>query len=246
MFGERPLSPLAQELLARERGRGRHEDEALKSRAMDRARAALERDRPSGIGLRLAALAQSSGKPRRWSRTLPLLAAAVATAGLAAAGAGLYVWRAPEEKPWPSTVTAPTAPTAPGVAVGGALLPPAPATEVPVERPREPRAAPATTAGSDSSRSVNVKQYATELALLEPARSSISRGDYSAALSALGQHRREFPNGQLSQEREALRVRALWGLGQKPAALAAARAFRKRYPRSALLSWLKDEGDQAP
>lgn len=243
MFGEVPLSPLARELLAQERGRVRSEDEALKSRAVDRARAALERDRPSGVGLRLADFGQSSGKPRRWSRTLPLLAAAVATAGLAAAGAGVYVWRTPEEKPWPSVITAPTVP---GVAVGGALLPAEPPTETPVERPREPRAAPATTAGNEGARSVNIKQYATELALLEPARSSISRGDYSAALAALGQHRREFPNGQLSQEREALRVRALWGLGQKPAAMAAARAFRKRYPRSALLSWLKDEGDQTP
>jgi hypothetical protein len=163
---------------------------------------------------------------------------------LAAAGTGLYVLKAPEKQPWPPADVA--AQPLPHVAVGGALLPAVPAPEVPVERPVEPRAAPATAAGNDGARALNVKQYATELALLEPARSSISRGDYPAALSALGQHRREFPNGQLSQEREALRVRALWGLGQKPAALAAARAFRKRYPRSALLSWLKDQGDQTP
>lgn len=242
MFGKPPLSDLAQELLARERGCTPRADEALKSRAVKRAQAALQRDRPSGIGLRFADFRQSSD--RRRSRGLPLIAAGLAAAGLAAAGTGFYAWRTPENEPWPPADV--TAQPLPHVAVGGALLPAAPASDAPVEQPPEPRAAPATTAGSDGARSLNVKQYATELALLEPARSSISRGDYPAALSALGQHRREFPNGQLSQEREALRVRALWGLGQKPAALAAARAFRKRYPRSALLSWLKGQGEQTP
>lgn len=246
MLGRRPLSDRARALLERERERaqGWEADEAIKSRVIRRARSALERDRPSGVGLRLVGSGLAAVTPRRWLRPLPLVAAALAAAGLAAASAGLYSSREPEEKPWPPANVAP--PPRPRVAVGGALLPAAPASEAPAERAPEPRPAPATTAGNDSTRSLNVKQYATELALLEPARSSLSRGDYSAALSALGQHRREFPNGQLSQEREALRVRALWGLGQKPAALAAARAFRKRYPRSALLSWLKDQGDQAP
>lgn len=245
MFGRRPLSNLAQELLLRERERAGAEDGALKSRAMARARAALERDRPSGVGLRLVTSGQSSAGPRRWLRPLPLVAAALGAAGLAAAGAGLYdAWKTPQEKPWPPAAV--TGPALPKVAVGGALLPAATASDAPAEPAPERRAAPATATGNDGPRSVNVKQYATELALLEPARSSIGRGDYSAALSALGQHRREFPNGQLSQEREALRVRALWGLGQKPAALAAARAFRKRYPRSSLLSWLKDQGEQTP
>lgn len=245
MFGSRPLSSRARELLARERERERASTghHALKARAMSRARSALLRDRPSGVGLRLVGFGQAGAEPRRWLRPLPLIAAAVAVAGLAAAGASLYSAKT-EEKPWPPANVA--APSLPRVAVGGALLPATPASVVPRAQPSEPRPAPATAAGTDGARSINVKQYATELALLEPARSSISRGDYPAALSALGQHRREFPNGQLSQEREALRVRALWGLGQKPAALAAARAFRKRYPRSALLSWLKDQGDPAP
>jgi TolA-binding protein len=179
--------------------------------------------------------------------TLPLIAAASCAVGLAAAGTGLYLWKAPEtDAPLPAEATARQS-QPPHVAVGGALLPIASAQDVPEERPAEPRAASPGSAGTlDDTRSLNVKQYATELRLLEPARSSLSRGDYSAALAALGQHRREFPDGQLRQEREALRVRALWGLGQKPAAIAAASAFRKRYPRSPLLSWLKDQGTGAP
>ncbi len=244
MLGDGSLSDQARDLLAQERERGVPEDEALKSRALNRARAVLGQDRPSGVGLRVVNFERSKAVPRRWPRALPLIAAGLAAAGLAAAAAGLNAWKTPDKPAWPPAKV--TAPALPGVAVGGALLPPAPSSDVPAERPREPRAAPGSTAGNDGARSSSAKQYATELALLEPARSSIGRGDYPAALSALGQHRRQFPNGQLSQEREALRVRALWGLGQKPAALAAARAFRKRYPRSALLSWLKDQGDQTP
>lgn len=242
MFGEHSLSNLAEELLAHERGRARPEDEALKARALARARGVLERDRRSGVGLRLVEFAPPSARPRRLLRALPLIAAALAAVGLAAAGIGFYVRTAP---PTPAPVEVAPAPL-PRLAVGGALLPATPLTDVPAEQSAAPPAVPTTAGGVDGGRAVNIKQYAKELALLEPARLSISRGDYPAALSALDQHRHEFPNGQLSQEREALRVRALWGLGQKPAALAAARAFRKRYPHSGLLGWLKDQGDPLP
>lgn len=242
MAGE--LSNLAMELLAQERDR--QEDEALKARAMERARAAL--DRPSGIGLRQAGLVALQSKPRRWLRTWPLVAAAVAAAGLAAAGVSTYTNKAQEAAPLLLKVDVPRAPqlAVGGALVGGALVGSAPATNAPLEQPPEPRAAALAPATGDGTHVPSVKQYAMELALLEPARSSIGRGDYGAALAAIAQHRREFPNGQLSEEREALRVRALWGLGQKPAALAAAKVFRKRYPRSGLLSWLKAQSDQTP
>jgi hypothetical protein len=243
VLGERPLSTLARELIARERGRS--EDAALKSRALDRARAAVERERPSGVGLRLVGF-EAGGKRRRgmW-RPLSLGVAVIAAAGLAAAGAGFYAAKRSSEPPGPQ-VKVPAAPPQ-SVAVGGAVLPAAPSSDLlPTRQAPEPRAAATAANNADGAPALNTKQYASELALLEPARSSISRRDYPAALAAIGRHRREFPSGQLSQEREALRVRALWGLGEKPAALAAARAFRKRYPRSALLSWLKDEGEPAP
>jgi hypothetical protein len=244
VLGEPPLSKLARDLLARERGC--QEDEAIKSRALARARAVVERERTAGIGLRLFGSLDRGARPRRAWRTLLLVAAAIGAAGLAAAGVGFY--GQPDEEEPRSVPSKVTAPQAAHLAVGGALVPVERATDVPPAPAPVPQArtAPPGSAAPDSARSLSLKQYATELSLLEPARSSISRGDYAAALSALSQHRREFPNGQLSQEREALRVRALWGLGQKPAALAAASAFRKRYPRSALLSWLKAEGEPSP
>jgi hypothetical protein len=177
---------------------------------------------------------------RRAWRTPPLVAAFSCAAGLAVASASLRLGKTPGQGPTlPAAIVPQLLP--PRVAVGGALLPLGSVNDAPAEPAGEPQAASSATAGTDDgARLPTTKQYAAEILLLEPARRSLSRGDYAGALAPLGQHRREFPNGQLRQEREALRVRALWGLGQKPAALAAASAFRKRYPRSALLSWLKD------
>ena len=244
MLGERPLSSLSRELLERERDI--REDEALKVRAMQRARATVRRDRPSGVDLKSVCLAALPSRPRRLLRTLPLIAAAITVAGLAVAGASFYGAKSAEQATMLSLAKL-TAPRARHVAVGGGLLGTSPPNDSSVEQvptqpqPRTPGSSPA---GTESTRAPSVKQYATELALLEPARSSIGHGNYAAALAAIDQHRREFPNGQLSEEREALWVRAVWGVGQRPAALAAAKVFRRRYPRSGLLGWLKGQSDQ--
>lgn len=246
MFGEQPLSKLARELLTRERGRT--EDEALKSRAMDRARAALPTDRTSSVGLRRPQLIASYDKPRRLVRMLPLIAASLAAVGLALAGARVYDWQTPASNATaPSEQVPPPSPVQRPLAVGGALPGVAASSPAVVPQAVPPRAeATPSTSAAEGARALNLKQYAAELLLLEPARSSIARGDYSAALTAIDQHRREFPRSQLSEEREALRIRALWGLGQRPAALTAAKSFRKRYPRSSLLGWLQDQSASTP
>ena len=237
MAGE--LSNSVRELLVRERDRP--EDEALKARALTRARAALER--PSGVGFREARVAALHARSRRLVRALPLIAAGLAMAGLAIAGASTYAEQT-RERVASLRLTKVTVPRARPLAVGGALLDSALSDSGAREQAPAPRAVVPAPAAGESTRSPNLKQYSAELALLEPARSSIGQGDYGAALAAIAQHRREFPNGQLSEEREALRVRALWGLGQRPAALAAAKVFRRRYPRSGLLSWLRTQSDQ--
>lgn len=245
MFREPPLSNVAIELLTRERGRS--EDEALKSRAMARARAALPSDRSSSVGLRRPNLIVTKDRPRRLARMLPLIAASLAAVGLALAGARVYEWQAPKSNAAPSEHVQPPTPGPRPLAVGGAL--PGVASSSPALPPQAPppkaEAAPSTST-TDGTRALNMKQYAAELLLLEPARSSIARGDYSGALTAIDQHRREFPRSQLSEEREALRIRALWGLGQRPTALTAAKSFRKRYPRSSLLGWLQDPSATTP
>jgi len=211
VFGERPLSDLARQLLAQERGRT--EDDALKGRAMDRARAAAERDRPSGIGLIETKAAVARG-PRRL-RTLLLIAAALAAAGLAVAGVGAFTEQPSNGQPALSPAKA-RAPRARQVAVGGALLggmpSAAPAPEVPTMQPP----APAPPGSAETARASNAKQYARELALLEPARSGIARGEYGSALAAIAQHRGDFPNGQLSEEREAAGRRVVLPLPTAP------------------------------
>jgi hypothetical protein len=76
--------------------------------------------------------------------------------------------------------------------------------------------------------------YAMELRVLKPAQGAVAHGDFVAALAAVAEHRRQFPSGRLAEEREALRVRALLGLGRGTEAQRAGAAFRKRFPRSAL------------
>ncbi|HXK16238.1 MAG TPA: outer membrane protein assembly factor BamD [Polyangiaceae bacterium] len=169
-----------------------------------------------------------------------MIAAAVGATGLAAAQLGALVLG--EQRTDPSPALIPPAPVETSAGSGARPSPMlAPSTGVPESLRESHAAAPP----ADSSRSA-ARQFASEVELLEPARTAIARGDYATALVLLTKHRREFPNGQLAQEREALRVRALWGQGQLPAARAAAKAFSKRYPGSALLSWMKAESGAAP
>ena len=74
-----------------------------------------------------------------------------------------------------------------------------------------------------------------ELHLMRQARAAVARGDFAAALSPITEHARRFRNGRLVEEREALRVKALMGLGRSEEARHAAAAFRARFPRSVLL-----------
>jgi hypothetical protein len=77
--------------------------------------------------------------------------------------------------------------------------------------------------------------YALELGLLQPAYHAVARHDFTSALAAIASHQRRFASGQLAEEREALRVKALLGLGRRAEAKQAAFAFGKRFPRSVLL-----------
>jgi hypothetical protein len=232
------LSSNLRTLLANER-LAQPADAALRQRVLERARAAIE-ERPSGVGLRVAGLAWRRG---RAPRTILLVAAAVAAAGLAAAGANFYrLGRTPASSfvtampPAATPVEARPARAAPlPLAVPSANASATQAETEPFEAPR----APATTTPSEPTRPPSASTFALELSLLEPARRSIAHGDFAGALAAIARHQREYPRGQLAEEREALRVRAIWGMGDKAAAERVATSFRKRYPHSGLLSWMK-------
>jgi len=111
--------------------------------------------------------------------------------------------------------------------------PPAPvpaAPPQPAAAPASPRATPRPppAPGGDAA-------LAEESALLERARTALSRGRSAAALDALSEHARRFPRGSLAEERDALRVQALVQAGRGGEARARALEFRRRFPQS--LSW---------
>ena len=138
--------------------------------------------------------------------------------------------------PPPSVVPSP-APSAPPVAA----LQPVPSGEDANAVSEPPRLASKRTAPRKSRTPARARKgpsantSVVERNLLERARTALSRGESAAALRALQQHHQKYPRGTLAEERGALMVVALAGLGKRTRARAAARRFKKRYPHSLLL-----------
>jgi hypothetical protein len=88
--------------------------------------------------------------------------------------------------------------------------------------------------------------YSLELTLLQRARAAVASGRFSAALHAIAEHQRRFPTGHLLEEREALRVKALAGLGRTDEAHRAAEKFRSRFPDSVLSSRIEGAIQETP
>jgi hypothetical protein len=214
-----PLSPGMEALL----DSVRHVDSApeeLRRRALARARASVSvtalapRVKPSfgGLGLKLAA-------------AFVVAATLVSAATLQLRRTHKPGPAAPAPSPVPREAPSAVAPEAAPMA--DALTPEPSASVDESASPQPVPVAPARTAR---------ERYALELEVLQPARAAVARGDFSAALSSIAEHQRRFPNGQLSEEREALRVQALSGLGRTEEATRAASSFRKRFPGSVLIS----------
>ena len=71
-----------------------------------------------------------------------------------------------------------------------------------------------------------------ELALLQRARAALDAHDFDAALRHLGEHAREFPDGQMREDRQLLRIEALCARGDAAQARAAASGFLREFPGS--------------
>lgn len=93
--------------------------------------------------------------------------------------------------------------------------------------PAGPPAAPSPPSPADA--------LAAERALIDVARTAVARHHPDVALDAIQRHERDFPHGQLTEEREGLRVIALARAGERDEARARAEQFRARWPRSVLL-----------
>jgi hypothetical protein len=80
---------------------------------------------------------------------------------------------------------------------------------------------------------------AEQQALLDQARAALGNGDGAAALEAVRAHAARFPESVLTEEREAIAVKALASLGRRTEAHARLELFESRFPRSPLLPSLR-------
>lgn len=136
----------------------------------------------------------------------------------------------PAERPLVVVLPTRTLPAPVDVPVAPIPITPVPVAATPAssETPA-PRAAPAprpARAAPDSAR---------EWALIDEARTALGQGDSALALSRLEAHRNAFPTGQLSEERDGLRILALSAAGRAEDAAHAAVDFERQFPNSMLL-----------
>lgn len=180
-----------------------------RARVLARARAALIAAGPASHVVR------QRPAPVRWA-----VAAAVTFAAAAAVGAGAYEVRSRLDERAMLSAT----PVAAAPAAATARIASAPAIA-------EGEAAPSHLA----TRAPRGDAAREELRLLRLTREAVARQDFAAALPLIAEHGRRFQDGRLAEEREALRVRALAGLGRTDEARRAAVRFEARFPRSVLL-----------
>ena len=222
-----PLSAEAARLLAKER-EFPTEPAELRARVLARARAVSRGVTPL-VGRRLRA------RPA-------LLVAAAVTIAFAAVSFAAWQNRDP---------VVPDPPPANGASLDraprGLERPAAPAPEV-VEETKKPEPQPIEKPGGVAapSQSSPSDAYALELAILGRARAAVAKAEFSKALDAIAEHQRRYPAGKLREEREALRVKALSGLGRNEEARAAAERFRERFPGSVLTPRLQEATRPAP
>jgi hypothetical protein len=204
-----PVSPEVRALLDQERVLP-PVSASQRARAAARARAALTSP--------VVATAVSSSVASRPRWVAAAAAVLVISAAVGAAAYEIHSRWAPAPATRQAVVSAPSVASAPAVSPPVVAVPElAPMSAVPA-----PGSSPA-----DAARA--------ELHLLREARAAVARGDFAAALPPIAEHARRFKNGRLVEEREALRVKALGGLGRTAEARRAAAAFRSRFPRSVLL-----------
>ena len=197
------------------------ESDEVKNRVIRRARASLPRTLP-------VKFAKRSARPRRVRVSWAAAAAVMLSVfGAIAFYAGYQLRSRSPAAPAPAPVPMHSVVVL-AVPVVPPVTPPSADPDPPSAEPRTAQTKPARPAKSVAD------AYAMELKVLQPAQRAVARQDFTSALAAVAEHQRRFPSGKLAEEREALRVKALLGLGRSEDAQRAGAGFRKRFPRSAL------------
>jgi hypothetical protein len=188
---------------------------------------------PAGAADRVLARVASSAAAPIPTAPMPAAAALGTKAILAIAAVALAVGAAGGFLAGRQTA-APIVPLPPVIeAVAAPAVPPA------VERPAEPPTAalpapaPAVPKRKPEPSGVDLT-LAREHHLLETARSAVLHVDPAAAIAALEAHARDFAQGRLEEEREALWIQALLQQGATAAARERMARFDERFPTSLL------------
>ncbi len=210
-----PLSPDIQSLL--DAARALHPAPAA---SRDAVRARLD----ASLRAPLPDPAPALAPPRRWPLTIATfvvgaLSGALAQRAFTPRPAVVTVVRVVQAPPAPAARTVADAAVAP---VAPALAPPAAA--VAADAPTRARVA-----REPAEDSLN-----GERAVLEIARTGLTRGQSTAAIAALERHARRYPRGRLAPERDSMWVQALVSAGRYDAAQEHAARFRRSYPGSML------------
>ena len=154
------------------------------------------------------------------------------------------------------TVLAPGAPSPPVLVASTARPVPSAVPNVPdglpvsalPSAPPPPAPAPPATARPEASRetAVSARGLGAERALLDVARGALARGEARDALDATDRHAKDYPDGALVEEREAIAIKALVALGSRDEARRRAAAFERRFPNGLMLRAVKSALGEAP
>jgi hypothetical protein len=185
-----------------------------RARVIARARASLE----APVAAR--SVFSTSAPRTRWPAAAA--AALVVTAAVGAAAYEIHA-RMARDPVTPATTVAPVS----------RLTPSAPAPSPPSAEDGDLVPAPEPAVGAPGLSTAGSARE--ELRLLRQARAAVARNEFAVALVPITEHARRFRNGRLAEEREALRVKVMVGLGRTNEARRAASDFQKHFPRSVLL-----------
>jgi hypothetical protein len=211
---------------------------ALRSDYEPAPRVARERiaARLAGAGLAAvavgSAVAVAQAAPRGFLYSKALVVLATLPVGIVIGAAG-HAWLARPAVVPVAVRALPVAPVAP-VAVAAEPTPVAVEDPLPALEPLNPQPAAPKPRPSTAAPALETPGLEQELKLLEQARTKLSEGQPAATLEQLRQHRAQYPQSALEQEREALSVRALMATGRRAEAQKRAAAFVQRYPSSML------------
>lgn len=214
-------------LIAAEKGRPDPSPEA-QSRVLARLASTLALPTPTApAGPQTPLPRPGGGTLGRVSRHVSRRALATFLVGAAAGGAAVGTVDRIQGR---STMPAPAVLPAPSAEPPIPMPEPPPPPEAPLPAPVPPSVvvrvpgAPAI-AGRD-------KRLEAERKLIEMARTALARGQTDGALATLHRHQRQFPQGELAEERDSLWVAVLVARGDHEQARALGLRFRAHYPHS--------------